>query len=136
MACAGIFTQTVISLADIICLVYRLTFFPCPAVFVPPAHLFITYLHRLPTGGTIDNAMKNIIIWAVIPLHDWWSAVYKLLNLFPLRFRYNGFMTVLYNFSLLPRNDVVSVGTYPLLMRFADNVCALVKWITQDSGNT
>ena len=75
--------------------------------------------------------MKNIIIRAVIPLHNRRSAVYKLLNLFPLRFRDNGFVAVLYNFPLLPRNDVVSVGTYPLLVCLADNVCALVKWISQ-----
>ena len=108
-------------------LVYRLTFFPCPAVFVRSAHFFITHLHGLPTGGTVDSAMKNIVIWTMIPLHDWRSTVYKLLNLIPLRFRDNGFVAVLYDFPLLPRNDVVSVGTYPLLVCLADNVCALVN---------
>ncbi len=72
-----------------------------------------------------------IVIGAVVPLHDWRSTVYKLLNLFPLCFGDNGFVAVLYDFPLLPRNDVVSVGTYPFLVRFADNVCALVKGIAQ-----
>ena len=40
-------------------------------------YLTQSLLQRRPTGGTVDNAMKNIIIRAVIPLHNRRSAVYK-----------------------------------------------------------
>ena len=73
--------------------------------------------------------MKNIIIRAVIPLHYRRSAVYKLLYLLPLCFRDNGFVAVLYDFPLFPRNDVVGIGAYALLVCLADNMCAFVKGI-------
>ena len=73
--------------------------------------------------------MKNIVKRAVVPLHDWRSAVYKLLYLLPLRFGDNGFVAVLYDFPLLPRNDIVGIGAYALLVRLADNMCAFVKGI-------
>ena len=74
--------------------------------------------------------MKNIIIWAVITLHNRRSAVYELLYLFPLRFGDNGFVAVLYDFPLLPRNDIVGIGAYALLVCLADNMCAFVKGIS------
>jgi len=73
--------------------------------------------------------MKNVVIRSAIPFHNRRSAVYELLNLFPFRFGDNGFVAVLYDFPLLPRNDVVGVGAYALLVSLADNVCAFVKGI-------
>ena len=73
--------------------------------------------------------MKNIVIRTAIPFHYRRSAVYKLLNLFPLSFGDNGFVAVLYDFPLLPRNDVVGIGAYALLVCLADNMGTFVKGI-------
>ena len=62
MASAGVFTQAVVGLADVVRLVNRFPRFSGKAVLSSPAYLLIAYLHRLPTGSAVDKAVKQIVI--------------------------------------------------------------------------
>ena len=92
MAGAGVLSQPVVGLADVVCLVDRLPHFAGKAAFSGASYLFIPYLHGLPAGSTVDNAVEDVVKGAGIALHDGRSAVNQLLNLVPFLRRDNRFV--------------------------------------------
>ena len=51
------------------------------AVLPGSAYFLIAYLHGLPAGGTVDNAVEQVIEGAGVPLHDGRAAVNQFLYL-------------------------------------------------------
>ena len=135
VAGAGVLPQPVISLADIVCLVYRLPLFPSKPVLPGSPDLLITHLHGFSACSAIDNAMKKIVKRAGVPFHNCRPAVNDLLHLFPLRRCDDCFMAALDHFPVLTGNDIVRIGTDTLLMRPADQMCAFIKGIPQDMAD-
>ena len=113
---AYVLPQPVIRLADIIRLVYRLPFLAGKAVLPGSAHFLIAYLHGLPAGGTVDNAVEQVIEGAGVPLHDGRAAVNQFLHLLPVLRAYDGFMAALKDFPFLTGNDVIGIGADSLLV--------------------
>ncbi len=127
MAGAGVLPQPVIRLADIIRLVYRFPFLTGKAVLPGSSHFLIAYLHGLPAGGTVNNAVEQVIEGAGVPLHDGRAAVNQFLHLLPVLRAYDSFMAALKDFPFLTGNDVIGIGSDSLLVYPADKMCAFVK---------
>ncbi len=104
MAGTGVPAPPVISLADIIGLIYRLTFLPRKVVLPRPPYFLIPLLQGFPTIGTVNKPVEDIIHRAGVPLHDARPSVYNLLYFLPLRWCHNPFMAALYNFPFLTGN--------------------------------
>jgi hypothetical protein len=101
MAGAGVLPQPVIRLADIIRLVYRFPFLTGKVVPPGSSHFLIAYLHGLPAGGTVNNAVEQVIEGAGVPLHDGKAAVNQFLHLLPVLQAYDSFMAALKDFPFL-----------------------------------
>jgi len=135
MAGTGVLTQPVVGLADIVCLINRLPHLAGEPVLSGSTDLFISHLHGLPAGGTVDQPVEQVIEGAGVAFHNGWPAVNDFLHLFPFLRRHDRFMAVLYDLPFLTWDDVISVGADAFLMCPADKMCALIKWITQDMAD-
>ena len=102
MAGTGVLTQPVVGLANVIRLINRFPLFAGKTVLSSSADLFVPYLHGLSTSRTITDTVKQVVEWAGVPLHNWWSAVNQLLNLIPFFRGYDCFMTVFNDFPYHP----------------------------------
>ena len=135
MAGTGVLTQSVVGLADIVCLVNRLSHLAGETVFAGSADLFIPHLHRLPAGGTVDKPVEQVIEGAGVAFHNGWPAVNDFLHLFPFLRRHNRLMAALNDLTFLTGDNVISVGADAFLMCPADKMCALIKGIPQDMAD-
>ena len=129
MTGAGIFTHTVVGLANIVCLVDRLPHFSGKTVLSRPANFLIAHLHGLPAGGAINKAMKQVVKWASVFSWDSRAAVNQLLHPIPLFPADNGLMAVLDDLPLVAGDKIVGVGTNRLLMALAYYMIAFINRI-------
>ena len=135
MAGTDLTAHPVVCLADIIRLVNRFPHLAGEAVLSGSAHLFISHLHGLPAGGTVDQTVKQVVEGAGIAFHNGWLAVNEFLYLFPFLRRHNGLMAALDDFPVLTGDNVISVGADAFLVCPADKMCALIKGIPQDMAD-
>ena len=127
MAGAGIFSQTIVGLSDIISPCRLVPATPSKAIFTGSANLFIPHPHGLSAGGIVDDIMKDIIKRTGIAPHYGWSAVNDCLNLLPFFGGYNRFMAIVNDFPVLTRDNIIGVEANPFLMCSTDKVCALIE---------
>ena len=66
MAGAGVLSQAVIGLADVIRLVNRLPHFSGKAILSSPSYLLIAYLHGFSAGGAVNKTVEQIVKWASV----------------------------------------------------------------------
>ena len=136
MTGTGVFPKPVIGLADIICLINRFSLLTSETILIRSSNLFVPYLHGLPTGGTVNDTVEQVVKRAGVSLHNWWSAVNQLLNLIPFFRGYDCFMTVFNDFPFLTRNNVIGVGANPFLVRPKNQMSTFIKGISQDMADS
>ena len=135
MAGAGVLSQPVIGLADVIRLVNRLPHFSGKAILSSPAYLLIAYLHGFPAGSAVDKTMEQVIERTAIPLHDGRAAINQLLHSIPLFPADNRLVAVLDNFPLIAGNEIYRIGTNCLLMAFTNYMVAFVNRVAEHFAN-
>ena len=133
MAGTSVFTQPVVGLADVVRLVNRRPLFASKAVFASSADLFITCLHGFSAGGTVDKPVKQVIERASVAFHNRRPAVNDFLYLFPFFRGNNGFMAILNNLPIFTGNKINRTRTDAFLVCPADQMCALVKRVPQNT---
>ena len=136
MAGAGILAQPVVGLANIIRLINRLPNLAGKTVLSGSSNLFIPHLHGFSTGRTVNDAVEQIVKRTGIAFHNSWSTVNDFPYLLPFFRGYDCFMAILDNFSILTRDNVIGVGANPFLMCPADQMCALIKRVSQDMADS
>jgi hypothetical protein cdifQCD_17163 len=71
----GVFPQSVIGLADIICLVNGFSLLTSETILIRSSNLFVPHLHGLSTGSTVNDTVEQVVELASITIHNGWSAV-------------------------------------------------------------
>ena len=97
---------------------------------------FIPCLHGFPTGGTVNDTVEDVVVWAVIARHNSWTAVDQFLYLRPFFRGNDGFMAVFNNFPIFTGNEFERTGTDARLVRPAHEMCALVKRVAEDVADS
>ena len=80
--------------------------------------------------------VEQVIEGTGVAFHNGRSAVNDFLHLLPFFRGDDCFMAILDNFPVLTRDNVIGVGANPFLMCPADQMCALIKRVSQDMADS
>ena len=136
MAGTYLAADSVIGLTGKKCFVNGFAFLLGGSVNIFSADFFIPCLHGFPTGGTVNDTVEDVVVWAVIARHNSWTAVDQFLHLRPFFRGNDGFMAVFNNFPIFTGNEFERTGTDARLVRPAHEMCALVKRIAENVADS